>query len=161
MNPLIKRLVRVGFIFLGLFFWGFASFLLSFTQFRGGIDGDQTFIVINNYWIEIVFLFMSGIAALSFAAVYKKTKEIKKRGTALIILATSTLAFLLFLTLVIPMVAFHYPIWEVGTFGMLAIFYVIVVGLYIFAIFEITRYNPWNKLKPKNLRHRKNDNLSK
>jgi hypothetical protein len=152
-GPVDLRQLRVGFVFLGLFLWGFAGFLLSFTQFGGGLGGQPS-TVTNSYWIEIVVLFVSGIAAVSFAAVYKKTKEIKKRGTALIVLVTSILGLFLFWTLAVPIEELHMPVFNQPAFGMLIMFDGLIAALVTFAIFHITHYYPWDRLKPQNLRNR-------
>jgi hypothetical protein len=157
MNTFGHKKARISLVSIGLLFWGLAGFLLTLTQFRIALDSDTT-VVINNYWIEVLVLFALGIVAVSYAAFYGNIKKIKKKGGFLTVLATSIIAFFFVSTTALLIGPLSWLAMG-NTLGLCIMLNLLVIGLCSIAIFRIANYAPWDRLKPKNLRHQRTTNL--
>jgi hypothetical protein len=153
-NP---RKMRISFVMLGLILWGFASYLFNFTKTSFPVDNVSTGYILPIYWVESLFLFIAGIAIITFTITYKKTSTIKKRGVGVITLGTSLLSLGTFLTFGLPIELLScFPDFVIGFF--LSVFImtgITIMGLGTLVVFHSFHYEPWNYIKPKKLKDSK------
>ena len=78
-------MVMVGFISIGLFFWGLASYLFIFNKEEIPVG------LAMPYWIESLVLFVAGIGIISFPLIYKSVR-INMKKVSVVVLGTSLVA---------------------------------------------------------------------